>query len=314
MSVKELSDKTKIRAFAIEAIEKGDFSIMSEVYIKSFIKTLTTYLKIEYSDIPAGTIKPKTTKKKFDDEKIEKEIATPKIEPAKDLLINEKYFKKSKEQEPSHFSELFKKKNINKDKRYNYLNKAIYIVLFLAISTAIYFAFTSLNNSSSRIDNSDINTGSDTISLEEESNNLFTYFEKPDSLRLTAKAHDTVWMRVLIDGKSIFESLLKPGTEDSWAANDFFIVDMGNVGGADLFRNGEKLPVFGNKGTVVKNVKITATEVTNMYNPKSDSIRAAKRKKAQEDKQKQIPKIIEESKIQTSPQFQLQNRRDSIKF
>lgn len=153
----------------------------------------------------------------------------------------------------------------------------------------------------------------DTVSLEEKTNNLFSYFEKPDSLKLTAKAHDTIWIRVLSDGKFINEALLKPGMEESWLAKEYFLVDLGNVGGADIYRNEELLPQFGRKGSVVKNIKITATEVLNTYAPKPDSLSANNGyKKKEKDKNDNNPKIIELSPIQTSPQFQLMNR-DSTK-
>lgn len=312
MSVKELSDKTKVRQFVIESIEKGDFSVMPEVYIKSFIKTLAKFLKIDYVDeiISAKPIKSK--KKNFDDELVES--TAPIKSNTNNYIIDflKKSFEKSPKVETSHFAELFKKRKLDKDKRYMYLNKTIYIILFLAVVAAIYFAFASLNKSSVDIDNSEILSGSDTVSLETESDNLFSFFEKSDSLRLSAKAHDTVWIRVLVDGKSLYESLLNPGMEESWAANEFFIVDLGNVGGAKIYRNDELLPQFGKTGSVVKNIKITATEVLNTYSIKSDSLKAS-RKRAERDKPIAKPKLIEQSKIQTSPQFPIQ-KKDTLRF
>ena len=308
LSLKELSDKTKVRLFVIESIEKGDYSVMPDVYIKSFIKTLCTFLKIEYADVPVNEKTTKGKKKKFDDEKIET-LAPVGLPP---VSIDKPYMPEiSAKSESSHFGDLFKKKNINKEKRYMIINNIVYAVLFLAVAAAIYFGFTSLNPSSSRLENSEITSGSDTVSLETESNSLFSYFEKTDSLRLTAKAHDTVWIRVLSDGKSLSESLLRPGMEESWTANEFFIVDLGNVGGATIFRNDEKLPVFGKAGSVVKNIKITQTEVLNIYSARNDSIRAA-RKKAEADA-KIPPKMIEQSTIQTSPEFSLP-KRDTLRF
>jgi cytoskeletal protein RodZ len=308
LSLKELSDKTKVRQFVIESIEKGDYSVMPDVYIKSFIKTLCTFLKIDYEDTLAKEKSSKAKKKKFDDEKLE----TPAPVGLPTVSVDKPYMPEvTTKSESSHFGDLFKKKNINKEKRYMIINNIVYAVLFLAVVTAIYFGFTSLNRSSSRLQNSEITSGSDTVSLEKESNSLFSYFEKTDSLRLTAKAHDTVWIRVLSDGKSLSESLLRPGMEESWVAKEFFIVDLGNVGGANIFRNDEKLPVFGRAGSVVKNIKITETEVLNIYSARNDSIRAAKRK-AEADA-KILPKMIEQSTIQTSPEFSLP-KRDSLKF
>lgn len=311
LSIKDLSDKTKIRPYVIESIEKGDFSVMDEVYVNSFIKTLCSALKINFQEVNVVKKTSKQKAKKFDDELIEKTQITQekKSEPKISNLKGE--FKKVRESTNENFKDLFKAKNINKERRYQILNYSIYTVLFLAISGAIYFGFKSLDDSTPRIDNSDITNASDTVSLEQESNSIFSYFEKPDSLRLHAKAHDTVWIRVLSDGTNINESLLKPGMEEFWSAKDFFVVDMGNVGGADIFRNNEKLPIFGRKGSVVKNVKITATEVSNIYTQLSDSARTARRKAKEE--QNEEPKLIQQSTIQQSTPI-FQNKRDSLKL
>jgi cytoskeletal protein RodZ len=317
LSVKELSEKTKIRVFVIEAIESGDYSVMSDIYIKSFIKTLTQFLKIPYSD-PILEIKPVTTKKKkFDDEtvavpekKIEnkQEVIVPKKEYVKETLS---LFKNKTEKNNNHFAEIFKKSNIDKDKRYMYLNRAVYFALIIAVIVAVYFAFSSLNKNSEPVDNSELSKKGDTVSLEDKTNSLFSYFEKPDSLRLTAKAHDTIWIRVLSDGKSINEALLKPGMEESWGAKEYFMVDMGNVGGAKIYRNEELLPQFGKTGSVVKNIKITATEVLNAYTQKPDSVKVYNRKKKEPEPEKK-PRMIEQSTIYSTPQFNLP-KRDSIR-
>lgn len=311
LSIKELSEKTKIRVYVIEAIEKGDFSVMPEVYLKSFLKTLSNFLKIEYVEPTIKTSKEKP--KKFDDESIESKASIIDVLPKKKTSLKEKKSEKNGNSKDvgkdslkelktgfddkyNNFVEIFKKSRIDRDKRYIYLNRTIYSLLILAVLLALYFGFKSLNSSSNYVEPEEISKKVDTIDLEETTNSLFTYFEKPDSIRLYAKSHDTVWIRVLSDGKSISEALLKPGMEDSWAAKEYFIVDLGNVGGVDIYRNEEKLPLFGKPGSVVKNIKITANEVLNTYSPKADSIRKAERKKKEVEEPKK-PKMIEQSTI-----------------
>jgi cytoskeleton protein RodZ len=309
LSVKELSEKTKVRVYVIEAIEKGDFSVMPDVYINSFIKSLCLFLKIEVPEIQQ--VKPtKSRPHKFDSEAIEsipviKQTNKPITFTTESLNINN-----NKSSTNTTFKNIFKNNYINKERRYAILNSVVYFVLFLAVASAIYYGFYSINKSSSRLDNSEVVAGSDTVSLEDESSNLFAYFEKPDSLRLTAKAHDTVWIRVLTDGTALNESLLKPGMEESWAAKEYFIIDMGNVGGANIFRNEEKLPIFGKQGSVVKNVKITATEVTNIYPQKPDSLKSSSRKKASVKNEE--PRMIQQSSIQTNSPL-LKPNKDTLR-
>lgn len=63
LTIKELSDKTKIRAYVIEAIEREDYSVMPDVYLKSFIKHLTQFLKIKYTE-PITELKKNPKKRK----------------------------------------------------------------------------------------------------------------------------------------------------------------------------------------------------------------------------------------------------------
>ncbi|MDX9791131.1 MAG: helix-turn-helix transcriptional regulator, partial [Candidatus Kapabacteria bacterium] len=149
LSVKDLSDKTKVRQFVIESIEKGDYSIMPDVYIRSFIKTLTSYLKIDYTGLPESEKKAKIqTSKSFDDEKI---TSSTQVKPdsSESSKLNKFDFMKREDKVDEHYSSIFKKKKISTDKRYIYINYTIYIILFLAIASAIYFALSSINNSPS---------------------------------------------------------------------------------------------------------------------------------------------------------------------
>ncbi len=46
LSIEQVSAKTKIRPHILEAIEAGRHDVLPEVYIKSFIKTYSNFLKI----------------------------------------------------------------------------------------------------------------------------------------------------------------------------------------------------------------------------------------------------------------------------
>ncbi len=51
LSIKEVSERTKIRPYIIEALESGNFQIMSPIYVKSFLKTLSAFLDFPLSEI-----------------------------------------------------------------------------------------------------------------------------------------------------------------------------------------------------------------------------------------------------------------------
>ncbi len=51
LSIDEIAEKTKVRHHIIKAIEEGDFMAMPEVYMRAFIKTYASFLKIGENEI-----------------------------------------------------------------------------------------------------------------------------------------------------------------------------------------------------------------------------------------------------------------------
>jgi cytoskeleton protein RodZ len=86
---------------------------------------------------------------------------------------------------------------------------------------------------------------------------------QPDTLmRLRARARDTVWLSVVVDGRRSGELVLYPGQERLWEARSYVLLSVGNAGGIELWRNEEPLPPLGPVGKVVRSVRITPTGLT----------------------------------------------------
>ncbi len=86
---------------------------------------------------------------------------------------------------------------------------------------------------------------------------------QPDTLmRLRARARDTVWLSVVVDGRSSEQLVLYPGQERLWQARSHVLLSVGNAGGIELWRNDEPLPPLGPVGKVVRSVRITPTGLT----------------------------------------------------
>jgi cytoskeletal protein RodZ len=315
LTIEQLSEITKIRHYIIKAIEAGDYSVMPEIYIKSFLKTIAKYLQINESvlELPSEIKSDKNSKNTFNliADEPPKSLVKENINAEPLIKIHKA---KPKNEEVEKYAELFKKKNVKKVSRVGLLNYSIYSVLALAVLTAIVLTlinFFNKDNQSARIIN--INN-SDTLEIEQSKNNLLSYFEKSDSLIVTAKANDTSWVRVVIDGINYIEVLMKPGQEEKWGASEYLMVDQGNVGAINFYRNGELLPMFGKLRTVVKNIKITKDNVLNTSLQK-DTIPIQKpyipKKKTiikKEPEKPKTPRLIQESQIQTSPNLLNRNK------
>jgi hypothetical protein len=235
---------SKIRPHIIRELEKGNTSILPDIYIKSFIKTLCKELNInesQFEKVKDSTgSKPENTKAQ--------EIDTPDIpeKPAKPQTDYTELFKKSKQYTPS--------------KKSNLVYFLIYSGIGLAVVVAIYFIFFYTGSSNGSRDVSS-NMPIDSVISELPKKSILSRFEEPDSLVLTVRAVEETWVRVRMDGERSEEILLQPNQSKKWKASEFILVDQGNVGGAEFFRNGEILDIFGSRGSVVKNIKITKNEV-----------------------------------------------------
>lgn len=235
LSIEEVSFQTKIRQHIIEALENGNITFDSPVYIKSHLKAYASFLKL-----PLSALTPV-----FDElnSKLEKENT-----PQNNI--------ENGDQPKTDYTKIFKEKKDKKAPKVNILNTIIYVTLTIAIAGIVYITFFT-SDSDSPIDDELNGQAEDTTIIDKKDKNLFSYFEEPDSLRLTARAVDSAWLRIDIDGKRQEEMLMTPNQEKTWTADNYFLITQGNVGAIQYYRNGKKLPPIGNKGTVVKNLKIT---------------------------------------------------------
>jgi transcriptional regulator with XRE-family HTH domain len=77
----------------------------------------------------------------------------------------------------------------------------------------------------------------------------------PDSdLILRIRARENSWVTLDADGRSVFNSELRRGEEQTFRARDRFVFrTVGNAGGIDLTLNGVPVPPMGESGEVVRN-------------------------------------------------------------
>jgi transcriptional regulator with XRE-family HTH domain len=337
LSLEDVSEHTKIRPHIIEEIENGNLDVLPSVYMKAFLKTYCSFLKIPLNDIPEKLTKkeePKieqtqsfverrsqSNKPKTHTEEVEKrniqntgsELKShKKVHEDSDYIEDENFENDFRENEPQSYKELFKKSAVPK-KNINYINIGIYSGIGLIILVVVYFSF--IYSSENKKNNDILQTETtltikDTAEKKEESKNLFNYFNKGDSLVLSAEAKGESWLRIEMDGKKVDEVLLKPDMKQKWVAEEFFLITQGNVGSVIFKINGEVLKPFGNPGTVAKNIKVTADTVlnTNPVNENQNRTRVVRKKK-----EKKTPKLIEPSPIPNS-NFLEEKQRDTFRL
>jgi cytoskeletal protein RodZ len=302
LSLDDVSEKTKIRRHIIEAFENDQFDVLPPIYAKSFLKTYIQFLKISLDDIHA-------TLDEIFKGKIKKPVPPPLQEDVSaPLEIDTKSKKKYAKTTGS--SDKKKKLNLNlKTNKKDLINIVIYVAIGLCLVVLIYFTFKSDDSQDSvtsyqPVEEQAPNSG-DTAVIKSEEKGLLSFFEEPDSLILEAVALDTAWMKIEIDGNNVEVLHMAPNVKKRWSASEFYVVTLGNAGAVQFIRNGTELPVLGPAGSVVRNVKITKTEVVNSSRP-WDSTR--KRPRRRKEKPKQI-KPLTPSGIESYKPFEKQEKR-----
>lgn len=271
LSIDEVSEKTKIRPHIIRAIEDEKVSILPAVYLKSFLKTYARFLNIPEEETDEAL------------HELFKNTASADVEKAVKAYKDEK--RTADKLKPLNA----KKGDLTQRSRAYLVNYMIYTALGLAAVALLYFALFS-DGSISTDSSEEVESAPDTTVIKDEDDNLLSWFEKPDSLILTAKAVDTAWIKIDIDNKISDQVLMVPGMEKRWSAKDFFILNIGNVGAVQFYRNGQLMPPFGKKGSVIRSLKITTDKVENTSRP-WDNRESAGKKYKKPKKDLQTPKI-----------------------
>ncbi|MFA6216360.1 MAG: RodZ domain-containing protein [Candidatus Omnitrophota bacterium] len=81
--------------------------------------------------------------------------------------------------------------------------------------------------------------------------------EAPAGIRLGLHAKDDCWVQLKIDGKTVFQNILKKGRFEVWQAKERIDLFLGNVGNIELELNSKVIPSLGRKGQALKNIVIT---------------------------------------------------------
>ena len=75
-------------------------------------------------------------------------------------------------------------------------------------------------------------------------------------IKVTVRAKQDCWIKSTVDGKVIFQTILKKGRFESWTAKKQIVLSLGNAGGIELEINGKLFSPLGRRGQVIKRVLI----------------------------------------------------------
>jgi cytoskeleton protein RodZ len=76
------------------------------------------------------------------------------------------------------------------------------------------------------------------------------------AIKVTVRAKQDCWIKSTVDGKVIYQTILKKGRFKSWTAKKQIELSLGNAGGIELEINGKLFSPLGRSGQVIKRVLI----------------------------------------------------------
>jgi hypothetical protein len=245
VSLMDISSETRINQKFLEAIERGDFQILPQTYVRAFLREFALMVDLEPAEVMR---KYEAAKRDIPYKKMEEPVAP---QPTSNLL-------QENETPRLFFSPL--QRNI--------------LVIGLAIIALVVIVLLTNSSRNASTNPSVTELPFDRVVKESEAAALAANpiqqdstpiipTPKSDSLRLDMVTTDSVWISILIDGKKAEEHLLGINKKRFWMAKERFMVTMGNAGGATFQLNRKDIGALGKRGAVVRNAVITEAILKN---------------------------------------------------
>jgi transcriptional regulator with XRE-family HTH domain len=239
MTVADIADATLINITFLEALERGDTTMLPATYIRAFIREYAATVGLDPMDVM----------RRYDTARNPQESrplppphpgpppppaheALPPSRPARDVFLT---------------------------------SRAARIALIVVLAAAGAIALWNLldRNPSKNMKETPFS------SVVREYEPADTTAHKPpaprpsvDSLVLTGVTSDSVWMQVVIDGRDTREYLFGPNARMTWKSATGYAITLGNAGAVQFTLNKKTLGTLGKRGNVVRDVRVTRQQLT----------------------------------------------------
>ncbi len=234
LTLSDISDATSINVTFLEAIEQGNTTVLPEPYIRAFIKEYARVIGLDpeealrdYED----TLRPQAAEQKEGPVP----AASSDIPP------------------PPAAQEEIPEGGLNP----RLAGAAIIVIIIVALIIVLWNLWQPSANEptggatpkdSLNIESTPAGATGDEQPLSQQA----TADQRTlDSLTLTARAIDSVWILVQRDNLTPVDVILKPGGRVSWKARNRFLLTVGNAGGVEILLNGTSFGTLGRRGAVL---------------------------------------------------------------
>ncbi|MBM4170540.1 MAG: helix-turn-helix domain-containing protein [Ignavibacteria bacterium] len=255
ITLKSISNRTKIDIKYLQAIENCNLSILPDLYIREFIKEYAQVLDLnvkeiikKYDNAKLGKIESKNTEVAEESEELKSEKEDQLIESVEENVEFSANIKTTDQE--FHWKKFFKK----------YLFP-IGFLFFLALLILVYYLFIK-ESSQEIITESTFTESTSEINarFEVDSSLSGEVVPKDDSLRLSLSASARVWIKIICDKKEVLQGFVDKDKSISYKAIKEFRVVVGNAGLVSMELNNNRLTLIGNRGEI-RSYNITADTV-----------------------------------------------------
>jgi cytoskeletal protein RodZ len=248
ISLIDISAETRINLKYLEAMERGQFQILPQTYVRAFLREYALSLSLDPHEILQryDSLQPEGRSRKSDE-------VVPIQNSAQSRITTGDIKKQLSKLSPLHRNLAFG--------------------IFLVVIIAVVMIVANMKKESESIkpveeipfDHVIRESEAASISPPSAAVDTIPAFKPPqkDSLRLEITTLDSVWISLLIDDTTGAEYLFAPNRKRTWVAKERFVVTMGNAGGATFRLNGKDIGSLGKRGAVVRNSILSKANLKN---------------------------------------------------
>ena len=249
LSLEEVHKQTKIHLNVLKAIEEDRFIGLSPIYIKGFLKIYCDFLGVDTKGII---------------NEFQKSHQVPEQAPVirqKELVVA----KKAGAVLPSRFARLKSLKLFRIKKQY--LLAAAFVLAGIVLVTVLVrlihtgIAHWHARRAQTRVSQPDVRPVVRVPTTKTSKQSVATRVAAPQEIaqgvRVSLRAKEDCWLRLYLDGKLVFQRILKRGKAETWHAKEKIEFSAGNATALLVEVNGKTLPPLGRRGEVLKKVVIT---------------------------------------------------------
>jgi cytoskeleton protein RodZ len=250
LSIDEVSKLTKIGVRVVESIEHGNFQALPPTYMRSFVRTYSQFLNIPEPELHLGD-KPEAER-----------FQAKHTEQISPLAMPENVFT------PAYFSD--------SKRRNQRILASIYGVVGCLLAVVGYLVWIA-PHVPKKADDTILTRPLRILAEAVKPSSLrdsaaISFVQNSDSMILEARAIENAWLSIVMDKKRTEQFTMEAGKIYRWSAARSFSFSLGNAGGVSFTLNGRTLEQFGEKGVVVRDIRISrdaarGTVISSSSNP-----------------------------------------------